>query len=127
MHKKATERQIADNPESVHLQERIFKAVNDFSKFVDARGFFKDHEKRQLLGIALVITCDTIGDMEMTIKDQNIGGQRTRTRFRSRGRVSCMPEVIGAVVGATERSGGHPPRRASRSEPAESENPVWFN
>jgi hypothetical protein len=67
MHKKASERQIADSSESVHLQERIF--VDDFYKFLDARGFFKDHEKRQLLGIALVITCDTIGDMEITIKD----------------------------------------------------------
>jgi hypothetical protein len=43
-------------------QERIFNAVDDFYKFLDARDFFKDHEKRQLLGIALVITCDTIGD-----------------------------------------------------------------
>ena len=67
MLKRSRKRQIANGTEGLRLQEQIFKAVDDFYYFLDEHAFFQDEDKRRYLGIALVITCDTIGDMDITI------------------------------------------------------------
>ena len=66
---EAMKGQIANGPEGRRLQEQIYKAVDDFYKLLDGHGFFCDRDGRRPLGIALVITCDTIGDMDITIND----------------------------------------------------------
>jgi hypothetical protein len=62
-------RQITNGAEALRFQEQIFKAVDDFYIFLDRQAFFQDEAKCRYLGIALVITCDTVGDMEITIND----------------------------------------------------------
>ncbi len=56
--------QIANGPEGRRLQEQIYKALDDFYKLLDGHGFFCDRDRRRPL-----ITCDAIGDMEITVKD----------------------------------------------------------
>jgi hypothetical protein len=62
-------RQITNGAVGLRLQKQICMAVDDFYKFLNRHGFFQDEDERRYLGIALVISCDTIGDMEITIND----------------------------------------------------------
>jgi hypothetical protein len=66
---RSRKRQIANRGEGLRLQEQIFKAVDDLYTFLDRQAFFQDEDKRRYLGIALVITCDTIGEMDITINE----------------------------------------------------------
>ena len=69
MPERSRRRQIATSAEGLRLQEQIFKAVDDFYNFLNKHAIFQDDEKCRYLGIALVITCDTIGDMDLTINE----------------------------------------------------------
>ena len=66
---EAMKGQIANGPEGRRLQEQIYKALDDFYKLLDGHGFFCDRDGRRPLGTAICITCDTTGDMEITVKD----------------------------------------------------------
>jgi hypothetical protein len=69
MLEQSRKRRITNGVEGLHLQEQIFKAVDDFYNVLDRHALFQDEDKRRYLGIALAITCDTIGDMDIAIND----------------------------------------------------------
>jgi hypothetical protein len=69
MLERSRKRQIADCAEGLRLQEQIFKAVDGLYTFLDRQAFFQDENERRYFGIALVITCDTIGEMDITINE----------------------------------------------------------
>ena len=52
------ERQVADSPEGVALQEAIFKAIEDYAKFLDRHGLIYDADKELLKASALIATKD---------------------------------------------------------------------
>ncbi len=58
MTEAAIERQIADTPEGVTLQEAIFKAIEDYAKFLDRHGLIYDADKDLLKASALIVTKD---------------------------------------------------------------------
>ena len=58
MTEAAMERQVADSPEGVALQEAIFKAIENYAKFLDCHGLIYDADKDLLKASALIVTKD---------------------------------------------------------------------
>jgi hypothetical protein len=65
--KQATDRELCGGspPPRTNLQGRRDGLYN----FLDRQAFFQDEDKRRYFGTALVITCDMIGEMEITINE----------------------------------------------------------